>query len=170
MATSFVDDFCDTDSDESTTDEPKVKRRRVNRVWLFRETFASSDVAEKAVESRKIWKKCSSRTTSSGDRVTYRCTAGRYRENECPAGLYLLYHGTSMEVSLYETNCDHGNHATDPPRGLSADMKEFVKNKFTEGITKIINSIFHVAECYRNVLQLPFFSMKVSQSRTHCFR
>jgi hypothetical protein len=104
MALTYVADYySDIDSDESC-DEPQRKRRRVNRIWLLKETFQISEAAEKAVESRKIWKKSSSKVTSSGERVNYRCTAGKYRTNECLAGLYLLYHAISSEVSLFETD------------------------------------------------------------------
>ena len=61
-----------------------------NRLWIERESLATPKEAELAVEMRKIWKKSSTKETTSGRRVNYRCTAGRYRVLECPAGLYLL--------------------------------------------------------------------------------
>ena len=54
--------------------------------------------AEKALHH--TWKKCSRSETPLSVRVDYRCTAGAYRRNECPAGLYLLYHGNSTKVGV----------------------------------------------------------------------
>jgi len=120
----------------SENEQPKQKRQRITRVWLKRDTYASAKEAEEVIRTRKIWAVCASTDTPSGHRVEYRCTAGKYRVAECPAGLYLLYHNTSQRVTLYETSNEHDNHITDPSRGLSVETKTFIKNKYAEGITK----------------------------------
>jgi hypothetical protein len=117
------------------SEEPKPKRRRVaNRVWLKEEEFQSPDEALKAVSP--TWKKSSRKYTNEGYRVEYRCTKGKYRKKECPAGLMLLYHSSSGNVSLYRTDTEHGNHVTTPSRGLSAEIKTFLQEKVNEGVHK----------------------------------
>lgn len=136
---SYVQMFRD-EKDLSAEDEdvcsPVPKRRRSNRIWLLRETFNSSKEAEDAVQARKIWKKSASSRTTAGLRVEYRCTAAKYRINECPAAVYLLYHSENTTVSLYETTDCHANHIDDPARGLSKEMKTFVEDLYRNKVTK----------------------------------
>ena len=132
MDVSYAEDFYDevSSSEDDELHSPEPKRRRVNRVWLLQETFASSKEANDAVQARKIWKISASKRTNSGLRVEYRCTATKYRVNECPAALYLLHHSTNATVSLYKTTDDHANHVDDPTRGLSNEVKTFVAEKY----------------------------------------
>ena len=74
--------------------------------------------------------------TPSGHRITFRCSGGQFRSKECPAGLYLLYHADSQKVSMYETACAHDNHTDESSRGLSSEVKEFMKEKFKDGVRK----------------------------------
>lgn len=88
------------------------------------------------VKEKQIWSKSSTKSSLEGIRIEYRCIGGKYRTAECPAALYLLYHSTDMKVTLFETVCKHNDHDVDPQRGLSVAMKNFVKEKFEEGIQK----------------------------------
>ncbi|KAK7601130.1 hypothetical protein V9T40_008571 [Parthenolecanium corni] len=134
---SYLNDFNDDSESDSECCEPKPKKRRTSyRNWSKKQDFSSPAEAEDFVTRKVIWKKCSSKNTTAGLRVEYHCTAGQYRRKECPAGLYLLYHSSSNSVLLYETECEHDNHVTDPIRELSNDMKLFIKEKFNEGIQK----------------------------------
>lgn len=136
-AVSYVEDYeSDSDSNESDFCEPKRKKPKTYCAWMKTKEFQSSAEAEEAVSAKEMWKKCSSTKTSSGLRVQYRCSAGQYRVKECPAGLYLLYHSMDSGVSMYRNECEHENHVSDPSRGLSIDMKRFIKEKFHEGIQK----------------------------------
>jgi hypothetical protein len=138
MDLTYVEDYQeDEESDaELSEDEPRPKRRRkMKRTWIVKETFDSPAAAEKAVEEMKVWKKCSTKRTTQGETVYYRCAAGRYRKSECPAGIYLLYHSNSDDVSLYEADEEHQNHTTEPSRGLSMELKSFISKKYSEGIT-----------------------------------
>jgi hypothetical protein len=71
-----------------------------------------------------------------GQRIDYRCSGGKFRSEECPAAIYLLYHSDSAAVSLFKTRSDHTNHNTNPSRGLPVDLKAFIKKKFDEGFQK----------------------------------
>jgi len=110
------------------------------------------------VTQRQIWKKCDRKETAEGCKIVYRGTAGRYRKNECSAGLYLLYHSDSTAVSLFETKCEHTNHVSDPKRGLSANVKEFVREKFSEGIRKP-NALLHIMR-QKKMTQPPKMKLK----------
>jgi len=126
MDDSYVPDFTNekvSSSNEEHEPQPK-RRRRSNRIWLKDRDFASSEEAE-AVVDRRVWSKCAVESTAAGLRVEYRCTKGTYRLRECPAGLYLLFRNTSMLIM-----------SRTPPRGLSEELKTFVREKFDEGNRK----------------------------------
>jgi hypothetical protein len=132
----ILEDYYDgTDSEEDV--QPKLKKRRSeNRSWLKVEDFTSAKEAEAATVTKGIWKKCASYDTADGLKVRYRCTAEKYRSNECPASLSLLFHSTSETVTMFETEAVHANHSSDPTKGLSDEMKNFIKSKFDDGIRK----------------------------------
>jgi hypothetical protein len=102
MALTYVDKLRETDTDDGDKDDqpPMRKQRKPDRIWLQQQSFDTPKEAQEAVAGRKIWKICSKKDTTSGTRVNYRCTAGKFRTGECPAGLYLLYQSTSNEVGL----------------------------------------------------------------------
>lgn len=140
----YFESSSESDSEQNELIEKHIKkRRRVTRVWRELKKYESGAEAEMAVDALKTWKKISSSTTSSGTRVEYRCTKGQYRKSECPAGLYLLYHSTSACVSLYQTENEHDNHTNIQSRGLSSDLKDFVRQKYKDGITKP-NGLLHL--------------------------
>jgi len=98
MNFSHVSDFYVDDPGDklSSEDEPQPKRRRVyKRQWKLKGTFGSEEAAEKALEDLQIWKRCSVKKRSAGDAVYYRCSKGKYRDYECTAGMFLLYHCAS---------------------------------------------------------------------------
>lgn len=141
---SYFEDHSETSSSEDEpTEQPVRKQRRPNRLWQEKEKYASAAEAENAVEQQKIWQSCSVKETANGRRVEYRCVKGQYRKAECSKGLYLLYHSTSMYVSLYETLNDHDNHSIGQTRGLSEDLKDFIQKKYADGITKP-NALLHL--------------------------
>mgnify|MGYP006965707201 CR=1 FL=1 len=57
-----------------------------------------------------------------------------YRQAECPAGLYLLHHSTSLRVTRFKTDEDHDNHVTQVRRGFTDEIKKFVRAKFDDGV------------------------------------
>ncbi|XP_077288303.1 uncharacterized protein LOC143912796 isoform X1 [Arctopsyche grandis] len=133
----IVEELNETDSPDENISASKTKRRRQpNRVWIKFGEFHSAEDAEENVASQNIWRKSSSKHSLDGRRVDYRCSAGKYRTNECPAGLYLLYHSNSDKVSMFLTECAHDNHYMEQTRGLDHETKAFVKDRFEEGVRK----------------------------------
>ena len=95
-----MEDYVESEDDD-VFEPPKPKKRRMGgRMWTKCEEFDSPAAAEKAANTA-IWKKSSSKYVSEGHKVEYRCSHGKYREAECLAGLYLLYHCDSTWVSLF---------------------------------------------------------------------
>jgi len=78
--------------------QPNKRRRGISRTWLKVATFSSFAEAERTVEEKGCWKKCSTSNCAEGSKVEYRCTAGRYRIDECPSRVYLLYYCDSLQV------------------------------------------------------------------------
>jgi len=73
MNVSYAKDIRDGDevssSEDNEVSSPEPKRRRTNRVWLLRETFANLKEVEDAIQAR-LWKKSASIKTTSGLQVS----------------------------------------------------------------------------------------------------
>ena len=96
----------DTDADEPTKEAGKRRDRR----WIYDSAFEDQDAAQAwlAEEAQSLWSKTKApRIVESGERVEYRCNLVKKRGPQCNAAIYLLYHSTSLRVSLYKTDHDH---------------------------------------------------------------
>ena len=47
-----------------------------------------------------------------------------------------MYHSESLAVSLFKTDAEHQHDGISNSRGLNSDLKEFIENKFRDGIEK----------------------------------
>lgn len=137
MDATYLEDFQESSDSDDEVDEyepPSKKMRGKARLWVKDAHYNSKEEAEELVDT-SMWKKCSSQNTMEGVRVEYRCTGGLYRKAECPAGIYLLYHASSSEVSRFRVDVEHDNH-NNPQRGLTAEIKTIIREKFEEGTRK----------------------------------
>ncbi|GBM54102.1 hypothetical protein AVEN_247713-1 [Araneus ventricosus] len=116
------------------TNVNKCKEQR-KRIWIKSKEFETAKLDINYVDNLKTGTKITTCNSSAGCKVTYCCTAGEYRSNECPAGIYLLFHSESSVVSVYETQNEHSNHAG-RNRGLSMVAREMVRQLFEDGIRK----------------------------------
>lgn len=140
-----MEDFNETDSYDENNSASKTRRRRQpNRVFINFEIFHSAEEAEENVISQNIWRKASVKNSLDGRQVHYRCSAGKYRANECPAGLYLLYHSNSNKVSMFLTESTHNNHFMEQVPDLDYDTKVFIKDKFEEGVQHLDTILTHM--------------------------
>lgn len=99
-------------SGESATDQPKVKQRRVHKVWIYDKTFENQVEAEEAVEKEEIWSAYYNGNSSAGKRKVFRCNLVKFRAaDQCEAQIYLLYDSKSSKVSLFRSQSDH-THAS----------------------------------------------------------
>ncbi|GBO05312.1 hypothetical protein AVEN_27780-1 [Araneus ventricosus] len=113
----FSNYHSESDEEINETNVRKRKEKR-KRIWIKSKEFETSELEINYVENFKTWKKITTYNSSSVCKVTYRCTAHEYRKNECPTGIYLLFHSESSAVSLYEAQNEHSNHV-DVNGGLS---------------------------------------------------
>ncbi|CAG9856466.1 unnamed protein product [Phyllotreta striolata] len=131
--TRYVEDFVEIGLEERSDSKPK-RKRQPNRLWIKSREFDSVEEAHREVSGQKVWKIASKKSTLDGCKVEYRCSAGKYRVKECPAGLYLLYHSAGGKVSLFSTQRghEHDDSADLSGRGLSQHVKNFIKERFAE--------------------------------------
>lgn len=50
--------------------------------------------------------------------------------------MYLLHNKYSEKVSLFKAGAEHENHDNHPTRGLSVNVKKFIREKFEEFLRK----------------------------------
>ncbi|GBM11771.1 hypothetical protein AVEN_22907-1 [Araneus ventricosus] len=96
----------DEEINETTVRKRKEQRKRI---WIKSKEFETAELARNYVDNFKTWKKITT-YSSAGCKITYRCTAGEYRKNECPAGIYccfilkvLLFHYMKHRTSIVIT-------------------------------------------------------------------
>ena len=127
----FVLDFVKYDS------EIKNKRARGKaRSWTKINVFEEASEAELYVKNARVWSKASAKQSHSGERVEFRCKKGKYRENECPSAIYLLYHSKDRKVTLFATNNEHNHQNVKSTYGMDKETQQFVINLFQKGVDK----------------------------------
>lgn len=121
-------------------EQPQLKfsrSRGKGRDWVKIKEFTESSEAEAYVNEQNLWCKTSNKRTLDGEKIEFRCKYGKYRINECPAAIYLLYHATDVnKVSLFSTNCEHLHYQNNTSRGLDQDKKKIVEDLFKKGVQK----------------------------------
>lgn len=136
---SFIRDFSDSESDGEEVHKFLLKRRRgCNRTWIKVAEFQTTSEAENAVNVQSVRKSVAPMSVVVGRMLN--TGVGQYGTNEYPVRLYyLLYHSGSGTVSLFETDCEHANHASIPLRSPTPDTKNFVQEAFNEERKKLLN-------------------------------
>ncbi|GBM35407.1 hypothetical protein AVEN_181507-1 [Araneus ventricosus] len=98
----FSNYLSESDEEINETNVRKRKEQR-KRIWIKSKEFETVELAINYVDNFKTWKKITTYNSSAGCKVTYRCTADEYRKNECPAGIYLLFHYMKHRTSIVIT-------------------------------------------------------------------
>jgi hypothetical protein len=57
------------------------------------------------------------------------------RSPQCPAGMCLLYHADTDQVTCYKTENDH-EHGDDQSRGINEKVKQVIGELYNDGVTK----------------------------------
>src|SRR5579883_1372847 len=96
-----IPNYVSSDNSESESEDEEVDNKVIQRTWRHVETFDAAADAERKVERQGIWAKMKPYDTMEGKKQTYRCNKVPYRGRQCSAGLYLLYHSDSFQVSLF---------------------------------------------------------------------
>jgi len=124
------------DYEGAEKENSKKKTRGKGRTWVKLKHFEKALEAELYIKEESIWKITSRKRSLDGERVEYRCKHGKYRKNECPVAIYLLYHSTDMTVSLYSTENQHHNHNAILLRGLEDNCKIIITELFKNSVQK----------------------------------
>lgn len=160
----------DEDADDSNDKQEKAeiqrkKRRREpkrQREWNLVRTFDKQQDAIDYVKSLKCWRRAYKNHTYDGNKEYYRCGNRKKRDKQCTASIYLLYHSTSLSVSLYETTDDHSCSPTSPSssytqRQLSPEMKAEIETLYKVNdykAKKIFEILQNNGHTPRNVTQI----------------
>ena len=91
-------------SDESS--EENVPTKRKLRSWAFVKVMTLEEV-KTFIETEGLWSKHKPVETKNGLRYEYRCNRVKRRGPQCAAAIYLLYHSTNTNVSLFKTTAAH---------------------------------------------------------------
>lgn len=113
---------------------PKSKRRRVHTNYILVETFKNKKEAMEALAKMDGWSYYYSNNSSSGLRITYRCTAMKFRGKQCGASMVLLYDSKSSDVYLYRSESDHTHD--------DEECKKNAVDKMTPEVEAAIRELF----------------------------
>ncbi|CAF2157720.1 unnamed protein product [Rotaria magnacalcarata] len=110
-----------------------TKKKRRTKYWVRLTVFDNAVTAEASLEN--TWSKYYSNYSEIERKVYYRCRKSKLRGLQCSAGIYLLYHAASDQVSVYKTEYDH-DHRGGKVRGIDQSVKKCIEDLFNDGITK----------------------------------
>ena len=101
----------DSDSENvGNRDEVTItkKKRGEGKTYFFSETFASLELAKKAVEEEGAWSWKAKKVEKNITKQYYRCNKVKQRcPRQCSTGLVLILKAESQEVELHRTLCAH---------------------------------------------------------------
>ncbi|CAF1531286.1 unnamed protein product, partial [Rotaria sordida] len=110
-----------------------TKRKKSTKCWVKEAVFDNAVKAE--VSLGNTWSKHYTNYSDIGRKVYYRCRKSKLRGPQCSAGIYLLYHAESDQVSIYKTETDHDHHEG-KVRGIDENVNKCIEDLFNDGITK----------------------------------
>ncbi|CAF1159836.1 unnamed protein product [Rotaria sordida] len=110
-----------------------TKRKKRTKCWIKEAVFDNAVKAE--VSLGNTWSKHYTNYSDIGRKVYYRCRKSKLRGPQCSAGIYLLYHAESDQVSIYKTETDHDHHER-KVRGIDENVNKCIEDLFNDGITK----------------------------------
>lgn len=87
----FPDDAYLAEEVTETEFQPRPKRRRMHKGWLFVEKFESKADAVAAVKAEKCWSYSYENNSNLGIRVNYRCNQMKFRGKQCAAASCCLF-------------------------------------------------------------------------------
>lgn len=128
----------DEDKSEVENDEP-AKTKRTIRSWGHKATFETSAEALEWVKGLKVWTSYTQYDTDSGRKKVYRCNCVPKRGPQCAAGLYLLFHDDSNQVTAFETKSGHTHDEILETRariGFNQETKDFISALLDKKVTQ----------------------------------
>ena len=105
--------------------------------------------------------------TNDGNKIYYRCNKSKKKGVQCPAGIHLLVHNKSEEVSLFRTEEEHDHQSLEESNKLSEKMKEEIKKLFDLNLNlkpkKIWDKLAEKGLKPKNKAQLSNYLVKLKQ-------
>ena len=115
-------------SDTESDDGDNAKTRDKPRAWQSVKVLKFEEV-NSFLDAEPHWSKMKPIDSSQGLRYEYRCNKCKSRGPQCSAAMYLLYHKSDTNVSLFKTIAEHDHdriNQTTQQYGISKDTKKFI--------------------------------------------
>ena len=77
------------------------------RIWKLQAKCNNKSDAIDIINGENTWSYYYKNKCVDGEKIYYRCNKAKKREQQCPAGLYLLLNVKDEGVELYCTETDH---------------------------------------------------------------
>jgi hypothetical protein len=120
-----------SDQEEITeTISSRSRRKKRSRNWIYEKTFSNREAALNFINSEKTWSFDFKNHTEEGNKYYYRCNKRRRRENDCPAGVYLLYNSQNEEIFIFRTENDHDRNNLQSSNRLTDEIKTEIEVLF----------------------------------------
>jgi hypothetical protein len=120
-----------SDPEEITeTISSSSRRKKRSRNWIYEKTFSNREAALNFINSEKTWSFHFKNHTEEGNKYYYRCNKSKRRENDCPAGVYLLYNSHNEEIFIFRTENDHDHNNLQSSNRLTDEIKTEIEVLF----------------------------------------
>lgn len=97
----------DEESEEAEESTPSPKKNQDKKRYVISTTYPDHEAAHKDVEEEAIWAKAFCNDNKSGFTQYFRCKKVAFRGCQCDAGVKLVYHVDSLQVTKFVTTKGH---------------------------------------------------------------
>jgi hypothetical protein len=109
---------------------PSCSRKKRSHSWIYESTYSNKEAAKNFINSENTWSCHYKNHTEEGNKYYYRCNKRRRRENDCPAGVYLLYNSQNEEIFIFRTENDHDHNNLQSSNRLTDEIKTEIEVLF----------------------------------------
>ena len=130
----YREEATDDDSDDGII-VPAAKKRAAGLLYEKIKTFSNGKSAEEeAVKYNNFkWTCCKTNDTEQGTKKYYKCSFKR--GSNCEAKIYLLFHASNFEVTLFQSNVLHDHTPGSKQSGSPVEVKNVIMELFQNGYT-----------------------------------
>ncbi|CAK9297415.1 unnamed protein product [Gordionus sp. m RMFG-2023] len=114
-----------------TDNQPKQRRRGRGLKYKRIKTFSNLDEVKINSYDGYSWTVFSVDRTDEGTKKYYRCST--QRGSKCPARIFLLFHSSNFEITLFQAEFEHNHTVIGKQSGLAGDMKKLIRSLYEEG-------------------------------------
>lgn len=133
-------EFYESDEDEEVREEvlgsSKKEKIKIQRLWVQESTFENKLEADNFVKGENCWGFGASSESENGKKHYFRCNLVKARGVQCAAKIYLLFHASSTDITLFRASDCHTHDVieTKASSGLSEEVKEKIEELWQLGI------------------------------------